>query len=645
MRYLRELTAHNLTTQLGSKMVLGADQAPFLHKFTLFSGYTDISYFDRIDLDDGFYNTWHGGILVINYYNRDTSVKNGVLQINYSSTGMMWRKISITDGEPIFYDTIWKTIKSELEPVWVTTGNTLPVLPDQYFVYGDNFYLTTDKSIYKVSVDGNGWEYYGSPNPGRFYFLINGNNEPNLFIDGDLNEIVSKNNPILTGNITITGDTNITAPSLFTKSINLFNKTTISVNKNLNLNNGELYTISDFYTSDFIPVLPETTYVRSFKNPKYFCFYDQNKNYIFGNTSDTPTITTSIETYYIKVSMRYSETQPDSYMFILGSSLPDKYYPYYLTENSLVGSSIISNRWFGKNVAVLGDSITEGYIPRNYQTSLGLVNVYVGDPTVYGVNTNFSSDMIGGYIVINGESKMVDGVVDEYTLIIESEFSREYVNSLYTIQYSLNGYPGTLIPYCSYLEYYLGCNVYNYGISGSLIGKLNSGTSNTFEERYEDMTNVADLIIVMGGTNDIRNNMPLGTMSDRTQYTFYGGLHRLCQGLITKYKLEQNGYDSINKQLLFMTPLHNGVTYGSTYSGGTFQDFATAIKNVCAYYSIPVFDMMNNSGLVPHEFKTLYGWQDGYTSIYNPLMPDGTHPSQDGHKIMAKKLSQFLSNL
>ena len=49
------------------------------------------------------------------------------------------------------------------------------------------------------------------------------------------------------------------------------------------------------------------------------------------------------------------------------------------------------------------------------------------------------------------------------------------------------------------------------------------------------MADDADIITVMGGTNDVRLGVPLGKMEDRTPNTFYGALHTLMQGLYTKY--------------------------------------------------------------------------------------------------------------
>lgn len=61
----------------------------------------------------------------------------------------------------------------------------------------------------------------------------------------------------------------------------------------------------------------------------------------------------------------------------------------------------------------------------------------------------------------------------------------------------------------------------------------------------------ADVIVVFGGTNDFgHGDAPLGTMSDRTPYTFYGACHVLIRKLLERYP---------EAELVFMTPLHRYV--------------------------------------------------------------------------------------
>ena len=133
--------------------------------------------------------------------------------------------------------------------------------------------------------------------------------------------------------------------------------------------------------------------------------------------------------------------------------------------------------WKGKKYCALGDSITYGFIPRNY-----------------------------------------------------------------------TGYPGQLDSYAKLTAEKLDMTFENYGISGSTLAY--HASRQPMCVRYTDMPDDADLITVMGGTNDIRNGIELGTMSDRTNTTYYGALHVLLGGLYKKYIIDQGTTVGKNKKIV-----------------------------------------------------------------------------------------------
>ncbi len=57
-------------------------------------------------------------------------------------------------------------------------------------------------------------------------------------------------------------------------------------------------------------------------------------------------------------------------------------------------------------------------------------------------------------------------------------------------------------------------------------------------------------------------------------------------------------------------------------------------KKVAKYYSIPVLDLFSISGLQPKV-----------QTIHERFMPDGLHPNDDGHRIIADRLVGFLKTL
>ena len=180
----------------------------------------------------------------------------------------------------------------------------------------------------------------------------------------------------------------------------------------------------------------------------------------------------------------------------------------------------------------------------------------------------------------------------------------------------------------------------NYGISGTRYA-VQKGTEkrpkdnyfdvNAFSERFDQMDDDADVVVVFGGTNDYgHGDAPFGEFSDRTPDTFYGALHFVYAGLIKKY---------LGKPIVIMTPLHRVGELGACWEKPTddktpLKTYVDAIKEVARYYSLPVLDLFAESGMQPEipEIKEMY-------------MPDGLHPSDKGYEVIAHKLKKFLENL
>ncbi len=180
----------------------------------------------------------------------------------------------------------------------------------------------------------------------------------------------------------------------------------------------------------------------------------------------------------------------------------------------------------------------------------------------------------------------------------------------------------------------------NYGISGTRFA-LQKGTPsrpkddyvdvNSFCERFEQMDNDADVVVVFGGTNDYgHGDAGIGSFSDRTPETFYGACHYLFSGLIKKY---------IGKTIVIMTPLHRigELEIPATKEAGDFgtlKEYVSIIREVAEYYSLPVLDLFAASGLQP-EIKEI---QENY-------IPDGLHPNDNGNAVISYKLKRFLEKL
>ena len=171
--------------------------------------------------------------------------------------------------------------------------------------------------------------------------------------------------------------------------------------------------------------------------------------------------------------------------------------------------------------------------------------------------------------------------------------------------------------------------VRNFGLSGTRIARQigPDAWGAPFTERYLDMPDDADLIIVFGGTNDYgHGNAPFGGKADRTVDTFCGACHVLFRGLIEKYP---------TARIVVMTPLQRvGGSKPCANTGKPLRDYADTMAEIAGEYAIPVLDLYRTSGIaadIPAQ-QALY-------------LPDGLHPNDAGAYRIAERLCAFLEAL
>ncbi len=175
----------------------------------------------------------------------------------------------------------------------------------------------------------------------------------------------------------------------------------------------------------------------------------------------------------------------------------------------------------------------------------------------------------------------------------------------------------------------------NYGVSGTRIAPQMEGSKEFLEDFYTralSMDKDADAVFVFGGTNDFGHGTALiGKFSDRTPETFYGALHRLMQYLLQNY---------LGKAIVFATPLHRNDENSDCGDGSKpkgslpLSAYADAIREVSAYYGVPLLDLMSVSMIQP---------QEDYAR--EKLCPDGLHPNDLGHQIIGERVAGFFQSL
>ncbi len=169
-------------------------------------------------------------------------------------------------------------------------------------------------------------------------------------------------------------------------------------------------------------------------------------------------------------------------------------------------------------------------------------------------------------------------------------------------------------------------HAYNYGISGTRIARQNIPSEECprndlyFELRSQIMNRDADVVIVFGGTNDYdHGDATFGTLESEDIFTFCGAVNSLIN------KLER---DFSKSKIVFMTPIHRTFeTNPSNPDSKILEDYANAILEICKRRGIDVIDLFGINPLDPEDAD---------------LVPDGLHPNDKGHAIMASVIANEL---
>lgn len=181
-----------------------------------------------------------------------------------------------------------------------------------------------------------------------------------------------------------------------------------------------------------------------------------------------------------------------------------------------------------------------------------------------------------------------------------------------------------------------GMTYKNYGIGGTHVSSAynssdGSKAEQAFTNRYSDMDDDADVVFVMGGTNDWlpdhTDTAPFGDISDTTDVSFCGAIRVLCEGLIKKY----NG-----KQIFFFTPICNANQLSANpTTGKTLKEYCDAITEICDMYSIEVINTHVNAPLhfmIAENASKYCSQQDG-----------STHPNDLGQKLLGEYIARAIN--
>ncbi len=176
-----------------------------------------------------------------------------------------------------------------------------------------------------------------------------------------------------------------------------------------------------------------------------------------------------------------------------------------------------------------------------------------------------------------------------------------------------------------------GMTVYNHGKNGNTLAVQGKETKALpMCVRYAGMEDGADYVVVLGGANDKRLDVPIGEDSDTDPHTFKGALHTLISGLCAKYP---------KAKILFLTNYNRWPSKNEL--GISDVAYVDAMKEICALHAIPCFDNYRESG-ISFQNPAQLAWIDEGLSLG---LPENHHFSDEAYDWLLPKYAALLAGL
>ena len=208
---------------------------------------------------------------------------------------------------------------------------------------------------------------------------------------------------------------------------------------------------------------------------------------------------------------------------------------------------------------------------------------------------------------------------------------------------------GCTANYWNYLPDLLGIDAYVYGKNGWRM----DGMLTQAEWLQKELGDDVDAIFVLAGTNDYNGSVPRGEWYAEGEEAAMrsGGPARLKRRIpstdASTFRGRINrlmGYLKHNfprQQIVLMTPIHRGFAQFSENNvqppecyanarGLFIDDYAAAVREAGAIWSVPVIDLFAESGLQPLVESNL--------AFFANALRDQLHPNTQGHNRIARTM-------
>ena len=297
-----------------------------------------------------------------------------------------------------------------------------------------------------------------------------------------------------------------------------------------------------------------------------------------------------------------------------------------ISENGVFGNAVSGNSVSDNTVS--GNTVSENQVSGNRVSGGGISLTTVSGnilvrPTLRErrlehssymetVEWNEADQVVIGQSTLDFSDKKIACLGDSITQAANLESMEDYQ------QYS---YPTKLAEILGAEE------VVNLGIGGSSIGRY---WQDAFVDRYMDIPEDTDLILVMGGTNDgfCLHRENVGNFEERSPRTLIGDLDELMRGLKENYP---------DAEIIFVTPLPNVLHDILRKDRPELLSQRVIVDSMIALareYEFDVIDLYDSNLLDSHD-----------AAVISNYMPDGVHCNPDGYRILAEHIAADLIRL
>ena len=332
-----------------------------------------------------------------------------------------------------------------------------------------------------------------------------------------------------------------------------------------------------------------------------------------------------------------ADVSENDHAFASGNDSSDRDFSDHMISGNAVSGGGVSDNAISENGvfgnAVSGNSVSDNTVSENQVSGNRVSGGGISLTTVSGnilvrptlrerrleqssymetVEWNEADQVVIGQSTLDFSDKKIACLGDSITQAANLESMEDYQ------QYS---YPTKLAEILGAEE------VVNLGIGGSSIGRY---WQDAFVDRYMDIPEDTDLILVMGGTNDgfCLHRENVGNFEERSPRTLIGDLDELMRGLKENYP---------DAEVVFVTPLPNVLHDILRKDRPELMSQRVIVDSMIALareYEFDVIDLYDSNLLDSHD-----------AAVISNYMPDGVHCNPDGYQILAEHIAADLIRL